>query len=75
MSSNIGLIDRIVRVLAGIVLIAFALGIIAPATGRNWEGWIGVLPFVTGLIGISPAYAMFGLSTRKRAGLRYPEEQ
>ena len=70
MSFNIGLIDRVARVLIGIALIAFALGIIAPDTGRNWEGWIGVIPLLTAVIGVSPAYAIFGLSTRKHASPR-----
>ena len=47
MSPNVGMIDRIVRVVLGVALIAFALGFIAPATGFNWIGWIGVIPLAT----------------------------
>jgi hypothetical protein len=46
------------------VLIAFALGYIAPGTGWNWVGWIGLVPIVTALFGFCPAYRLFGMSTR-----------
>ena len=64
MTVNIGTIDRIARVVLGIALIAFALGYIAPGTGWNWLGWIGVLPILTALIGNCPAYSVFGCSTK-----------
>lgn len=60
MKANVGGIDRIVRILAGVALIALA------ATGSigAW-GWIGVVPLATGLIGWCPGYLPFGLSTCK----------
>ena len=58
MKANEGTIDRAVRVIAGLVLI----GLAATHTIGTW-GWIGVLPIVTGLVGICPAYAMLGMST------------
>jgi hypothetical protein len=64
MSLNVGTFDRIARVIIGLVLIAFALGFISPGTGWNWVGWIGVVPILTALFGICPAYSLFGLSTR-----------
>jgi sulfite exporter TauE/SafE len=64
MSVNVGMLDRIARVVVGAALIAFALGYIAPGTGWNWVGWIGVVPILTALFGICPAYSLFGLSTR-----------
>ena len=63
MSSNVGMLDRIVRVVVGVALIAFALGFLAPATGFNWLGWIGVIPLATALVGTCPLYSMLGLST------------
>lgn len=58
MNVNEGTLDRAVRVLAGIGLIA------AAATGAvgAW-GWIGVVPLATGLIGWCPAYTLLGFST------------
>ena len=64
MTQNVGMIDRLVRIVVGVVLIAFALGYIAPGTGWNWLGWIGVLPILTALIGNCPAYSVFSCSTR-----------
>jgi len=58
MQKNVGQVDRVIRVLAGLCLIAATvLGYIGV-----W-GWIGVIVLVTGLIRICPAYLPFGLST------------
>ncbi|GAB4178554.1 MAG: DUF2892 domain-containing protein [Rhodocyclaceae bacterium] len=55
---NVGGIDKVARIGAGVVLIALAImGIGAPWT------WIGVVPLVTGLIGWCPLYSIFGLRT------------
>lgn len=65
MTTNVGFIDRGVRVLVGLALIAFALalGYLAPGTSWSWVGWIGVVPLITGLVGVCPAYSLLGLST------------
>lgn len=63
MTVNIGAIDRIVRFVVGIALIAFALGYLFPGTGWNWAGWIGLVPIFTALLGNCPAYRLFGCST------------
>jgi hypothetical protein len=58
MKLNVGGIDRVLRILAGLVLIGLA------ATGTvGWWGWLGVVPLATGLIGWCPPYVMLGLST------------
>ena len=64
MTINVGIFDRIARIVVGIALIAFAFGYFAPGTGWNWLGWIGVLPILTALVGNCPAYSVFGFSTR-----------
>jgi Inner membrane protein YgaP-like, transmembrane domain len=64
MSVNVGIFDRIARIVVGLALIAFALGYLAPGTGWNWVGWIGVVPILTAVFGSCPAYSLFGLSTR-----------
>ena len=63
MKINVGTIDRVVRVIVGLVLIAFALGFVWPATGWNWVGWIGIIPLATGAVGSCPLYSVLGLST------------
>ncbi len=64
MTINVGTVDRILRVIVGLMLIAFALGYIWPSTGWNWVGWIGVAPILTALFGTCPAYSVLGLSTK-----------
>jgi hypothetical protein len=64
MTINVGSFDRLARLILGAVLIAFALGYIAPGMGWNWVGWIGVIPILTALFGTCPAYGLFGWSTR-----------
>ncbi len=58
MKSNVGGIDRILRIVAGLVLIGLA------ATGTvGWWGWLGVVPLATGAIGWCPPYALLGWNT------------
>jgi len=58
MTTNVGTVDRALRALVGLALIASAL---VGAIGV-W-GWIGVVPLATALIGFCPAYRVVGLST------------
>ncbi len=58
MNANVGGIDKILRVIVGIVLIGLAaLGIVGA-----W-GWIGVVPLLTGLLGRCPLYPLLGINT------------
>lgn len=66
MHVNVGMADRIVRVIVGLALIAFAIPLGFPNTGWNWVGWIGVVPIATALFGRCPAYSLFGISTCPR---------
>ncbi|MBA4072210.1 MAG: DUF2892 domain-containing protein [Gemmatimonas sp.] len=54
---NEGTIDRILRVAVGVVLVALAL-----TKGWMWA-WIGVVPILTGAIGVCPIYSIFGINT------------
>ncbi|HOZ63603.1 MAG TPA: DUF2892 domain-containing protein [Burkholderiaceae bacterium] len=58
MKTNEGGIDRIVRIIAGLVLIGLAY----TGTVGMW-GYIGVVPLATGLIGWCPAYTLLGMNT------------
>lgn len=60
MRSNVGSIDRTLRILAGIALLALVMVLEGNA---RWLGLIGIVPLATGLFGYCPAYALFGLST------------
>ena len=44
MVTNVGGLDRILRIVLGLVLIAYAIPIGFPHTGWNFVGWIGVSP-------------------------------
>jgi hypothetical protein len=57
MKKNVGGIDRIVRGVAGIALVAWAL------TGGPIWAWIGVVPVFTAVVGWCPLYVPFGIST------------
>jgi hypothetical protein len=58
MTRNEGSLDRLLRVVLGVVLIALVF--VGPQT--PW-GWIGVVPLVTGLIGLCPLYSILGIRT------------
>lgn len=61
--SNVGNVDRVLRVVVGLVLlVAFFM---LPEAGYRWLLLIGIVPLVTGLIGSCPAYSLFGISTCK----------
>lgn len=62
MNQNVGGVDRILRIIAGIALIAWGV-----AT-QNWLGAIGIVPLATALIGWCPVYLPFGISTAKKQG-------
>ena len=58
MKTNEGTVDRALRVIAGLALIGLA------ATGHvGMWGYIGVVPLVTGLIGMCPVYSILGINT------------
>jgi hypothetical protein len=58
MKFNVGGIDRILRIVVGLVLIGLA------ATGVvGWWGYIGVVPLFTGVFRFCPAYGLLGMNT------------
>ncbi|GLR66211.1 membrane protein [Acidocella aquatica] len=62
MMKNVGGIDRILRIMVGLALIAAAL---LHYVGL-W-GYIGVVPLATGVIGWCPAYRLLGMKTCRSA--------
>jgi len=63
MSRNVGGIDRILRIVVGLALIAFALGFIGKGSPYAWLGWIGIVPLATAIFGFCPAYTLLGMNT------------
>jgi hypothetical protein len=64
MNANVGKIDRALRAIIGLILIAYAIPLGFPETGWNWVGWIGVVPLLTAFVGFCPAYTLLGVSTK-----------
>ena len=60
MMLNEGKVDRVVRVVLGLALLATVF--VGPHT---WLGWLGIVPLVTGLIGFCPLYRLIGVRTTK----------
>ena len=58
MKANVGGIDKVLRIGAGVVLIGLAVA----GIGAPWT-WIGVVPLATGLVGWCPLYRLVGLNT------------
>ncbi len=59
--ANVGGLDRILRVIFGLGLIAIVF--VGPQT--SW-GWVGVVPLLTGLFGTCPLYSLIGIRTCRR---------
>jgi hypothetical protein len=64
MTQNIGNIERIIRIVGGLVLIALA----ATSTVGVW-GWLGLVPLATGLVGWCPPYTLLGINTCKNKNI------
>jgi len=66
--NNVGKIDRIIRVVVGIILVGnvfYAL--------HHPIGWLGVILIVTGIVGTCPLYSIIGINTRplsEKVGLK-----
>lgn len=61
MKTNVGSLDRILRIVVGAALIVLALmGVI------GWWGYIGVVLVATGVVRICPAYLPFKINTGKK---------
>ena len=61
MKINVCGIDRILRLVSGVLLVAWA----AALAGPLWA-WIGIIPLVTGALGFCPIYAIVGISSCSR---------
>ena len=57
MKSNVGGFDKLLRIAAGLALIAWAL-----LGGPVWA-WLGVVPLATGLFNFCPLYSLLGINT------------
>lgn len=60
MALNAGVLDRVLRVIVGLVVLSLVF--VGPKTA--W-GYLGVIPLLTGIVGYCPLYALLGVSTRR----------
>jgi hypothetical protein len=58
MERNEGTIDRALRIIAGLGILSLVF--VGPQT--PW-GWIGLVPLLTGLVGVCPVYSILGIRT------------
>lgn len=59
--NNIGPVDRILRIGAGLLLLTLMFVF---EGGYRWIGLLGVVPLLTAFFGWCPAYSVFGIDTR-----------
>ncbi len=57
MQANVGSVDKTIRIVVGIAVIA------AGVMYQNWWGAVGIVPLATSLMGWCPPYALLGIST------------
>ena len=68
MKTNIGVIDRTLRIVIGLLLIAWAIPIGFPPMDYNWIGWVGIIPLGTAIVGFCPLYSLLNMTTNGRPG-------
>ena len=59
MKENVGTIDRLIRIVIGIVIIGLG------AYYESWWGLVGIIPLATAATGRCGAYLPFGINTAK----------
>ena len=66
-ATNVGTLDRGLRVLLGLALIGFAIFGSADIAWK-WLGWIGAIPIATAIFGTCPLYTILGISSAGNEG-------
>lgn len=59
--TNVGGIDRFLRIVVGIALIAGFF--LMPQAGYRWLFLLGIIPLATGLLQTCPLYSVLGMNT------------
>jgi type IV secretory pathway TrbD component len=60
MKKNVGGVDRIIRIVLGVVILA--VGLIT----QSWWGLIGLVPLLTAGMNFCPLYTIIGINTVKK---------
>ena len=67
MKKNMGILDRVIRFAAVIVIAVLYFTGVLNATWAIILGIVALIFLVTSLVGVCPLYMPFGLSTRKKS--------
>ena len=62
MNQNVGSIDRMARIVIGLLILS---QFFVMSENYRWWALVGLVPLLTGFVGWCPAYLPFGLSTCK----------
>jgi hypothetical protein len=60
MTKNVGSVDRLLRLVAGLVILA------AGYYYQSWWGLVGLVPLLTAVVSFCPLYPLIGISTCKK---------
>jgi hypothetical protein len=60
MKANVGGIDRVLRIVAGVGLLSLVFALPEP---NRWWGLVGIVPLATGFMRFCPLYTLLGIST------------
>jgi hypothetical protein len=64
MNPNVGNLDRILRIVVGVLLVGYA--IFSTNVPYSYFAWLGIIPIGTALFGYCPLYAILGIRTDGR---------
>ncbi len=63
MKKNVGSADKIIRIILGLIIIAYGI------YNQSWLGLVGIVPLFTAFISWCPAYSLIGVSTNKKVNV------
>jgi hypothetical protein len=69
MKKNVGTIDRVIRIIVGLIILAVGYYF------KSWLGLVGLLPLMTAIIGYCPPYQLFGINTCRSTAEQNPAGQ
>ena len=61
---NVGKPDRIIRIILGIALLSLLFFL--DGNAKYW-GLVGLIPLITGILGVCPIYYLFKIISKKKA--------
>jgi len=60
MKKKIGSVDKIIRIILGVAIIAYGI------YNQSWLGLVGIVPLFTAFISWCPVYSLIGVSTERK---------